>query len=801
MSLGKRLINTGAAAAACSTETTDIFGDSSGVALYSLDYDASDESGTYDGTPSNVDFGVGGKINYGARFNGSSSRIVVEDSSSNVFGFANHTGSISAWVNIDSLSSENPILAKRDSGDPGNRHWALSVLTDGTVYLLIYNTDSNAQTVTSSTALNASQWHHIAVTLTTTNVKIYINGVLDTTASSTYSTIQNDGADLEIGRRGKNSGHAYFDGSIDQVRIFTKSLSSSEVSTLYAETACVHTSTTNIVNYPTGTTPVAYYKLDNSSEDYAGSNDGTDTNIEYRFGRFGQAADFNGSSSKITLPTGSPFNDSNTIKAVSAWVKADTSTSRVWPLSISSTSNANDFWYIGYMGDLNRIYIAVRNGSSSNESIAYASTTTDTNWHHIFVQITATEKEIYLDGVKQTVIYSNTGTATNTSWISYPSYSGTVQGAIGVLRLSSPQYSNGFVDQIRIYNAALTDNQITELYNEKPEVDTSNFKTVLYEGTGVTQYISNVGIDLETNGGLVWTKSRDNAYDHNLVDSVRGINTNGTLFALSSNLDDEQTDSVNNVLSLDANGFTVQNAGSRTNTNNQNYVSWVFKGGGEAVNGSSSQATNVSYSANTEAGFSIVKFTSSTSTSALMNYISHGLNSPVEMTIYKRLDAANDWRVQHKDLNQDGFLFLNTTNALGSPTGQTFYDNTSTLGSIGVRSNYAISRSAPHIAYCWHSVAGYSKIGSYTGNGGSQTISVGFQPRWLMVKKTNNTGSWTIIDNIRNTSNPIEKFLKANDSIAEGTASNYVDFNSDGFTFNTSAGNSSGDTFIYLAIA
>ena len=118
------------------------------------------------------------------------------------------------------------------------------------------------------------------------------------------------------------------------------------------------------------------------------------------------------------------------------------------------------------MGDLNAIYIATRDGSSSNQSIAYATITPDTGWHHIVVQLTATGKEIYLDGISQTVINSNSGTATNTSWISYPSYSGTVQGAIGVLRLASISYGQGSIDQVRVYDTVLSSADVTALYGE-----------------------------------------------------------------------------------------------------------------------------------------------------------------------------------------------------------------------------------------------------------------------------------------------------------------------------------------------
>ena len=93
MSLGKRLISTEIPSAVCTTDSADVFGDSSGVALYNLDYDASDASGSYDGTPSNVTFGVGGKINYGARFNGSSSYIDVSS-----FSFGSDNLSISMWI-------------------------------------------------------------------------------------------------------------------------------------------------------------------------------------------------------------------------------------------------------------------------------------------------------------------------------------------------------------------------------------------------------------------------------------------------------------------------------------------------------------------------------------------------------------------------------------------------------------------------------------------------------------------------------------------------------------------------------
>ena len=261
--------------------------------------------------------------------------------------------------------------------------------------------------------------------------------------------------------------------------------------------------------------------MDNSSEDYStGGNDGTDTNIEYRFGRFGQAAVFNGSSSRIALPklTGLTADVS-----VSGWVNLGntTTSNRIRFIEINTDAN-------GYAGTLSILYKPSNgewqarsgNGTSSDSNVlTHTYTLTQSTWYHVcFTRDDSTNvTKFYINGSLQ-----DTETVSVSS--SYPSGA---TGVIGDLNYSSGLNYNwlGEIDQVRIYDAALTPSQVTDLYNEKPEVDTSNFKTVLYEGNGDTTnptYISNVGIDLETNGGLVWAKSRTTGYNHLLMDSVRG---------------------------------------------------------------------------------------------------------------------------------------------------------------------------------------------------------------------------------------------------------------------------------------
>ena len=327
----------------------------------------------------------------------------------------------------------------------------------------------------------------------------------------------------------------------------------------------------------------------------------------------------------------------------------------------------------------------------------------------------------------------------------------------------------------------------------KDEEPADYFNTVLYTGTGSAPLaITGVGFQPD----WIWLKRRSATSNHHLFDSVRGTDK----FLQSSTSDAEQTGS-NNIDSFDSDGFTL-NATSATNPaeNNLNstYVAWNWLAGGSASSNSNGSITS-SVSANTKAGFSIVSYTGNGSAGAT---VGHGLASAPELFINKRRSQSDPWQTYVASLGATKRLELDATSAAITSTAS-FNDtepNSSvfTLGSGG----YGNASSATYIAYCFHSVDGYSKVGTYSGNGSSDGsfIYTGFRPSWVMTKRIDSTGGWVIVDNKRNTHNLVNNYLRPDSSTNELTA-NVSDFLSNGFKLRSTTHNESGSSYIYLAFA
>jgi len=327
----------------------------------------------------------------------------------------------------------------------------------------------------------------------------------------------------------------------------------------------------------------------------------------------------------------------------------------------------------------------------------------------------------------------------------------------------------------------------------KQTTEAEGFSTVTYTGNGGTQSIEGVGFEPD----FVWIKNRSSALDHRLFDSVRGANE--TLFSNTTSAEYTDTDQV---MSFDSSGFTI-GADTGVNQSSSNHVAWCWDAGsGSPVSNTDGSITST-VKANTAKGFSIVTFTNPSSGSGS---IGHGLSVKPDMIITKARSATGNWTVAHKSLGanmQDHYLLLNGTNATTTSSGLWGGEPTST---VFYSSSALQVPSATMIAYCFHSVSGYSKCSSYTGTGaaGNSITGLGFKPAWIMIKKTNAAEDWAIYDNTRSPVNTVNKLLTANTSDAEATPSaNVLDFDSDGFTIQGSGNtiNTSGGSYIYLAFA
>jgi hypothetical protein len=373
-----------------------------------------------------------------------------------------------------------------------------------------------------------------------------------------------------------------------------------------------------------------------------------------------------------------------------------------------------------------------------------------------------------------------------------------VSGGTGFYFAQNPSNSSndlryrGKLDQVRIYNSALDATAVENLYNEKPEVNTSNFETVLYNGTSSDRYVSNVGFQPD----LVWIKRRNSTNSAVIQDSVRGENN----YLMPSSANAQASNA--SFDSFEANGFELTGGGGSWNNSAGTYVAWCWKGGGNAINNTNGNITS-QVSANQDAGFSIVKYTGSGSAMT----IGHGLSSAPELIIFKSTNTTQDWLIATTVIDGSLDYFWDATAGFGTGTKSDLPWSVpdSSVINFGSSSDVInnLSGTQQMIAYCLHSVTGYQKVGSYTGNNptGSTTmdIAVGFTPRFVLLKNASTAGpGWNMYDNLRGSNN-----ISANSSNPEADYSSIFEIINNGFrlkSVNTNT-NYQTNTFIYLAIA
>ena len=897
--------------ASTTIETTDIFNDNSGVALYQLDGNANDTGG------------VSGKFGAAAIFNGSSSKIQLPSGVSVATG--NNDFTLSTWVYLNNMPSNFASVITTQN----NFYFYILIASDGSVKTYNQNVEVNS----AASVITTGQWYNIVATLDSTNGKnVYVNGSNVATSSDTSNCNSLTGGHNAVGYYTTDGStlQYYLDGKIDQVRIYSSVLSSSDVTNLYNESSVP---TANLV---------AHYKLDGDARDEQQLYDGAATNVTYAYDgtatnvTYQEATNFspdlvwvkhrnhptahshnladsvrgatkllysNTTDAEETITNsitsfdsngftignsaavnGSPYNyaawcfnagtdaaasntdgvTSGSVTAVTSTVKADTEAgfsicefttpssgkpswghglSQAPELIIVKNAENTGSWFIWSPSILGqkelRLNTTAAATSYSPDFISADSSKIDLGSGSFNIGVSSRHINYNfhsVDGIQKVGSYTSDGSdgdvfvETNFEpaflmiknagsahdWVIFDNKRDTANLRDSKLspNTSGAEYSatsigvdftsDGFV--IRGTDDAINDATDTFIYlaiaadpdTTTPTVENS-FDVVTYTGNGGTQ-----SIDVDFKPDLVWIKNRNNSsnstHDHSLFDSIRGN------YRVRSNSTGAENDYSSHFGGIDANGFTVT-SGLALNDTSGTYVAWCWKAGSHDDNlpqinteGSIDSVVSV----NDAAGFSIVKYTGNGTTGAT---VGHGMSSTPQMMISKRTDTADNWNVYTEPTGNTGILYLNLSDAFTTVSNR--FNNTSptsevfTLGnSVSINAN-----GGEYIAYCFTSISGYQEVGSYSGTGATTNkITTGFKPRFLLVKQTNTTRNWYIIDSTRNPSDPRNLLLIPNDSATEfaGSGDVYCDFLSDGFEWTSSAGdavNQSGGTYIYLAIA
>ena len=466
------------------------------------------------------------------------------------------------------------------------------------------------------------------------------------------------------------------------------------------------------------------------------------------------------------------------------------------------------------------------------------------NWYHVAVVYDGTDLVLYVDGVALRTIARSmpAGGLTSIGIGGYYTTGFVMDGRIEGFRVTKgvARYTAAFnTDPVITSPAAWPTSApvaavtrptrrwggITGRSLVETAADTPAFNAVAYTGTRGTQAVTGLGFQPD----FVWLKARTIGYVHGLFDTVRG---GGNHLAASLTNAEISQDANGYLSTFDTDGFTLIEKPTNTgvaqtwNDTSEDYIAWAWKAGGAptATNNSGQTPTSGSVmidgvastaqlptasiyptkmSVNTQAGFSIIMYLGKGNPG---DTVPHGLGFAPDMIIIKDIPTADNWAVYHSGLGGgNASLFLEANVSVN--TSLNMWNSTAPSSSVFTLGDRAeVNRNTDHIAYCWHSVPGFSKFGSYTGSGGAgNKVTTGFKPAFVMIKSTG-SNNWVMIDNKRSPTNPADEILYADQNWVEATGgtTTSINFLADGFDFGGGGGsiNSTGShTYIYMAFA
>ena len=795
-------------------------------------------------------------------FDGNGDYLTIPGSADTTFGTGAFT--IEFWLYVTNLSANtyHCLMDFRDSSTSGNDTDAFgffihgSAATAGNIYIF------QGTSISFNQVLKGNQWNHIALVRTGTGsneLSLYLNGVNGTNQTLTTDLIATN--TVHIGKYPVNSDFDLY-GYMTDIRIikgvaaytgnFTPPISKLSTSQSSGTgKATVSTSDTkfllqpykskiikDILNYGSDETGKALTYVGNASVvNTSPYKDGVTGSFNFGGQNSGDYIDLGNLGANVNLTGSYTFE---------GWVYVIGNTSAGG--IITSYDDAASGWRIifrsnskivfEYYGGTN--FLQIDNGYSILNK-----------WTHFVVVSDGTTVAGYINGSR-----TDTAPHTTINGASTGGYTGQLMIGTNALDQASSWNMDGKIADLHFINGSAKYNPSNTTINvpyEPVTVDstysvvlaqpgrfientaeadnTDNFKAVTYAGDSNDNHsISTVGFQPD----LIWIKNKSSAGQHVLIDSVRGDDRE--LFSSITNAEQNPstTGHVPALRSIDSTGFTLSpniNPTGSTNSSPDNYVAWCWKAGGAPsaddkamVDGVESTITGdakldagtitpTRMSVNTDAGFSIVKYQGILDGSISTATIPHGLTS-ADFCIIKNLDNANTWVVSHTSIEPNVMALQSTGAAASTPPVDALYGHITSLNSNTVTITRGSTRgdnvgenlnSWDYIMYCWHSVEGYSKFGSYTGNESADGpyVECGFRPAWVMVKPVSGN-HWSILDSERDEYNPARLRLLPSNSNSESGVGPQVtfDFLSNGFKLRTTdpLENNSGEV-IFMAFA
>ena len=757
------------------------------------------------------------------------------------------------WIQLSDHSGYNELISQGAlpaTASPDENLWTLTHSNGTGLAFKAFVSNTGIIATAASGEITDNDWHHIAVVRETNDYTVYLDGTGGTTLTDS-STTTFDGP-LQINGRAQDDGtSAYeFNGYLDEIRISNSARYTGNFTP--STTAFTADANTLLLIHSNWTGGLGA----DSSGNY---NTFTPTNLVATDQMTGESptnnfATWNPVFRDSDNSTTSSYTEGNLKWASSGgdgWAKGTVGASSgkwYWEFYVNSISGTNG--YFGAVDSDGAGQSPAMYYSSSAGSIASTGETTQTG----LATVTAGDIvgiAIDLDASPQTgKVYKNNvqlGTTidlqSGNTWTpfvlnansgvskTFTLNCGQDSSFAGAATAQGNQDGNNkgdfYYEPPSGYLALCTDN----LSDPEIALPGENFNTVLYTGTDTAAGRAITGVGFQPD--FVWSKARSITFNHLVEDVVRG--SNKTLRPDETSAQD--TDHIAGYLtSFDSDGYTTvagTTNNSRYNQTGVTYVSWNWKAGGAPTATNSAGAGNTptagsvkidgsnlgsalagtiaatKLSANTTAGFSVVGFTGT----GVAGTIAHGLSQAIDLVIVKnRTTGTTDWQTASSQLTDwDYRLKLNDTVAQAEVT-SSFPGTAPTASVFSIGTNGDVNESgSAMIAYCFHSVEGYSKVGSYTGNGdtgGNGPFAyTGFSPAYVLIKRVDGAGSWAILNNKSPGYNVVNNSLYASDSNAEtvgaGVTSSIVDFLSNGIKIRGYSGNvnTSSGTYTYLAFA